>query len=109
MKNRVVVSRRVKSKFRCTKADQENWDKYSSTGGYSPKNEAFLYAQQFVDMWKDLACDLMEPYGESRDIFFFFTCTKYSICCCVAVNQRTNKPNGHRLRFCRCTYSNLCL
>lgn len=40
--------------FTCSDADDDNWDGFSNTEGYSPRNEAFDNAVKFYDLWMNL-------------------------------------------------------
>jgi Zn-dependent metalloprotease len=62
----------MKSEFQCEKADDIFWDLFTSTGGYSPRNEVFLYATQFVDMWNELMGDSVQPYYNSTSYLNFY-------------------------------------
>ena len=64
MKNSNQVSSRAVSWFLCDSANDNYWDIYSSTGGYSPRNEAYLYATQLVDMWRQLATGHADPHSK---------------------------------------------
>ena len=46
------------------KAAEDDWDLFSRTGGYSPRNEAYIHAAQFVDMWSELMGNAVKPYSE---------------------------------------------
>lgn len=50
--------------FTCQDAPQWNKDSFSITGGYSPKNEAFINADRFIKMWNDVMGDEIEPYSK---------------------------------------------
>ena len=54
------------SKFRCADARREYWDLFTITGGYSPRNEVYQHAIQFVDMWRKLMGNTVQPYSEYR-------------------------------------------
>ena len=62
MKNKRSPTTRTTSQFRCNRAQKENFDMFRRTGGYSPRNEVFLHATQFVDMWSKLMGDSVKPY-----------------------------------------------
>lgn len=47
-------SNETQSNFRCWRARNPNWDDVSKTGGYSPRNEAYKFMNDFVDLWMDV-------------------------------------------------------
>ncbi|XP_067931751.1 virulence metalloprotease-like isoform X1 [Watersipora subatra] len=70
--NRRQISSATTSKFVCDKADEAGWDLLSWTGAYSPRNEAFLHATQFVDLWRDLMDNVVEPHETSSSYLRFY-------------------------------------
>ena len=62
----------VASDFKCSKAKRRNWDQFKLTGGYSLRNEVYLYAQQFVDLWRELVGEEVQPHGKSLVYVYVF-------------------------------------
>ena len=64
MRHQIAVNKdKSSSKFKCDKARKSSWDKFKLTGGYSPRSEVYLYARQFVDMWRELVGKKVQPYS----------------------------------------------
>ena len=78
MKNSYEITSKTYYFFICNSANDDNWDMFSSTGGYSPRNEAYLYATQLVDMWRQLATGHPDPHGKHILI----------ACYCLVVQQK---------------------
>ena len=64
--NKRYLSNYTRSRFVCPRAENEDWDLVDWTGGYSPRNEAYVYASHFVDMWRELIGNDIQPYSECR-------------------------------------------
>lgn len=62
--NRHKFTDKTTSHFLCDDADEEYWDLLKHTGGYSPRNEVYRHAGQFVDMWNKLMGDSVQPSGK---------------------------------------------
>ena len=62
------------AEFTCSEARQKGWDGVLTTGGYSPRNEAFIHAQKFVDMWRKFNRGSYPHSKSSPKICTTFTC-----------------------------------
>lgn len=45
------------------------WDQFAFTDGYSPRNEAFIYGNYFVELWNHLVGEEIRPHSKFRPIF----------------------------------------
>ena len=58
------VTERTTSRYECSRAAQSDWDLYSWTKAYSPRNEAYVYANNFVDLWREVVGTEITPYSK---------------------------------------------
>lgn len=70
--NRKLVNEHTTSVFRCDDADDEDWDFVEYHGGYSPRNEVYLHATQFVDMWKELMTGAPGPHSKCYTCLYVY-------------------------------------
>ena len=70
--NKKRITDQATSRFQCERADDEDWDLLSWTGAYSPRNEVFLHATQFVDLWNELVGDSVQPYQTPTSYLTFY-------------------------------------
>ena len=54
--------------FRCDIADEDDWDLFLSTEGYSPRNELYLHAGKMVDMWRQLMQNDQQLHSKSASV-----------------------------------------
>jgi len=76
--NKRQVTEHTTSRFTCDRADDEDWDLLSWTGAYSPRNEVFHHATQFVDLWNQLMGDAPQPYRTENSFLTFYVHYDYS-------------------------------
>jgi len=60
-------------KFQCRRAGAWNWDRFDRTGAYSPRNEAFVNANKFLQLWSEVVGDQIPPYQTNTSFLAFST------------------------------------
>ena len=50
--------------FQCRHSAQWDKDMFTSTGAYSPRNEAYINADRFLQLWYEVMGTEIEPFSE---------------------------------------------
>ena len=65
--------------FQCRHSAQWDKDMFTSTGAYSPRNEAYINADRFLQLWYEVMGTEIEPFSEFllHLITYIHTCASW--------------------------------